>query len=56
MRMEGLEEPGGDPTGWHENRRGCQLARVSGRRWPLDRLISDKICLHVYKKQSTLLV
>ncbi len=30
MRMEGLEEPGGDPTGWHENRRGCQLAGVSG--------------------------
>lgn len=55
MRMEGLEEPGGDPTGWHENKQGCQLANetVSGLREMLaGGKINDKIFLLVYKKQS----
>lgn len=30
MRIEGPEETGREPTGWHENRRGCQLARRAG--------------------------
>lgn len=28
MRMEGVEEPGGEPTCWHENGGRCQLANV----------------------------
>lgn len=47
MRIEGPEETGREPMGWHENRHGCQLARVRdragiqrGERWSLIKLVS----------------